>query len=131
MPHLEYTAAAWDRSNKDKIITGLEQVQNQAVRFIAGLKGTRGISEAMAKLGLPPLQQRRKQQRLQLLMRILSGEDTHPALIESYDGLMRHPDNFIQTRAQYHGHSTSMLTNSNVYYNQFLPKTVRELRESN
>ena len=130
MPHLEYAAAAWDTSNKGEI-AGLEQVQNQAVRFIAGLKGTRGIGEAMAKLGLPSLQQRRKQQRLQLLMRILSREDTHPALIESYDELMRPPDNFIQTRAQYHGHPTSMQTNSNLYYNSFLPKTVRELRESN
>ena len=52
MPHLEYAAAAWDASNKEEI-TGLEQVQNQGVRFIAGFKGTRGISEAMAKLGLP------------------------------------------------------------------------------
>ena len=50
-PYLEY-AAAWYKSNKGEI-AGLEQVQNQAVRFIAGLKGTRGISEAMAKLGLP------------------------------------------------------------------------------
>ena len=48
MPHLEYAAAAWDTSNKREI-TGLEQVQNQAVRFIAGLKGTRGISDAMKK----------------------------------------------------------------------------------
>ena len=65
----------------------------------------------MAKqFGLPPLQQRKKQQWLQLLMRILSREDTHPALIESYDELMRHPDNFIQTRAQYHRHLTSMQT---------------------
>ena len=46
----------------------------------------------MAKLGLPSLQQRRKQQRLQLLMRILSREDTQLALIESYDELMRRPD---------------------------------------
>ena len=37
MPHLEYAAAAWDTSNKGEI-AGLEQVQNQAVRFIAGLK---------------------------------------------------------------------------------------------
>ena len=53
MPNLEY-AAAWDTSNNGEI-TGLEQVQNQAVRFIAGLQGTRGISEAMTKLGLSPL----------------------------------------------------------------------------
>ena len=56
----KFAAAAWDTSNKEEI-TGLEQVQNQAVRFIAGLKGTRGISETMAKLGLLALQQRRKQ----------------------------------------------------------------------
>ena len=32
MPHLEYAAEAWDTSNKGEI-AGLEQVQNQAVRF--------------------------------------------------------------------------------------------------
>ena len=71
MPHQEYAAAAWDTSNEGKI-TSMEQVQNQAVWFIAELKGTRGISEAIAKLGLPPLKQRRKQQRLQLLSSALS-----------------------------------------------------------
>ena len=40
MPHLEYAAAAWDTSNKGEIVS-LEQVQNQAVRFIAGIKSTR------------------------------------------------------------------------------------------
>ena len=50
-------------------IVSLEQVQNQAVRLIAGIKGTRGVSEAGEKLYLLSLQQRRKQQRFSLLMR--------------------------------------------------------------
>ena len=37
----------------------------------------------MAKLGLPSLQQSRKQQRLQLLMKILGREDAHPALVSN------------------------------------------------
>ena len=65
---------------------------------------------AYKSLCMPPLQQRIKQQRLQLLMIILSREDTHPVLIESYDELMRRTDNFIQARAQYHGHHTCTTT---------------------
>ena len=53
----------------------------------------------MAKFGLLPLQQRRKQQRLELLMRILSREDTHPALIELYDELVRRPGQFYTNQS--------------------------------
>ena len=41
LPHLEYAAAAWDPSSK-KDISDIEQLQDQAVRFIAGIKGRDG-----------------------------------------------------------------------------------------
>ena len=127
LPHLEYAAAAWDPSNKGEI-KDLELVQNQAIRFIANLKGTRGISEAMDKLGVIPLQQRRQQQRMRLLMRVLSKEDIHPALTESYDKLITIPTNFIQTRSQRHGVPITLQTNRSLFHNSFLPKTIRDLK---
>ena len=127
LPHLEYAAAAWDPNNKSEI-NDLEMVQNQATRFIADLKGTRGISEAMEKLGIVPLQQRRQQQRMRLLMRILSKEEDHPALVDSYNELINIPTNFIQTRSQSQGLPTRLQTNSSLFYNSFLPKTIRELK---
>ena len=65
LPHLEYTAAAWDPNSK-KDISGIEQLQNQAVRFIAGIKGRDGVEDAKTRLGLIPLHKKRRDQRLRL-----------------------------------------------------------------
>ena len=48
LPHLEYTATAWDPSNK-KDISDIEQLQDQAVRFIAGIKGRDGVEDAKTR----------------------------------------------------------------------------------
>ena len=59
LSHLEYAAAAWDpRSKKD--ISDIEQFQDQAVRFIAGIKGRDGVEDAKTRLGLIPLHNKRK-----------------------------------------------------------------------
>ena len=78
--HLEY-AAAWDLSSK-KDISNIEQLQDQAVRFIAGIKGRDGVEDANTKLGLFP-QHKRRYQRLRLLMRILAKEEYHSSLSKS------------------------------------------------
>ena len=74
LPHLEYASAAWDPSSK-KDITNIEAVQTQAIRFIACIKGRDGVPDAQSRLGLQPLDQRRKSQRISLLMNILSKEE--------------------------------------------------------
>ena len=72
--HLEYAAAAWDpSSNKD--ISYIEQLEDQEVRFITGIKGRDGVEDATTRLGLIPLHKRRRGQRLKLLMRILAKEE--------------------------------------------------------
>ena len=54
--HLEYAAAAaWDPSSK-KNISDIEQLQDQPVRFIAGIKERVGVEDAKNSLGLIPLQ---------------------------------------------------------------------------
>ena len=128
LPHLEYASAVWDPTST-KATNALEMVQNQATRFISNLKGREGVTDAKEKLGLKPLQERRQSQRLSLLMRILSKEESHPALCSSYDDLMDRPSNFIQTRAQSRGLPTSISCNHTLYHNSFLPRTIRELKE--
>ena len=61
-------------------MNSIEIVQHQAVRFIAGLKGRESVTDAKEKLLLEPLEQRRKNQRLAFLMRILSEEGKHSTL---------------------------------------------------
>ena len=82
LSHLEYAAAVWDPSSKkDKAdIEQLQEVQDQAVRFIAGIKERDGVEDAKARLGLVPLHKRRRDQRLRLLMRILVKEEHHSSL---------------------------------------------------
>ena len=41
LPHLEYAAVSWNPSSK-KDISDIKQLQDQAVRFIAGIKGRDG-----------------------------------------------------------------------------------------
>ena len=100
LPHLEYAAASWDPSSK-KDISDIEQLQDQAVRFIAGIKGRDGVEDAKTKLGLIPLHKRRRDQRLRLLMRILAKEEAHH--LESYNEIMNQPATTMLTRSQMRG----------------------------
>ena len=48
LPHLEYSAAAWESSSK-RNISDIEQLQEQAVRFIACIIGRNGVDEAQTR----------------------------------------------------------------------------------
>jgi len=126
-PHLEYSASVWDPAGKT-LIHDIEMVQNTAVRFIDSIKGREGVTRSKEDLGLDTLQTRRKNQRFNLLMRILSEEDSHSALCASYEQLINLPDNFVQTRAQSKGIPASIYTRNSSFYNSFLPRTIRELK---
>ena len=87
--HLEYAAGAWTPSSK-KDISDIEQLQDQAVQFIAGIKGRDGVEDAKTRLGLIPLHKRRRDQRLRLLIiRILVKEERHSSLYESDNEIMK------------------------------------------
>ena len=96
LPQLEYAAATWDPSSK-KGISDTEQLQDQAVRLIAGIKGRNGVEDAKTRLGLIPLRKRRRDQRLRLLMRILAKEEHHSSLSESYNEIMKQPATTMTT----------------------------------
>ena len=84
LSHLEYAASAWN-PNSRKDISDIEQYQDQAERFIAGIKGRIGVEYAKSRLGLVLLDKRRRDQRLSLLMHNLSKEEHHSSLSESYN----------------------------------------------
>ncbi|KAF6033852.1 hypothetical protein EB796_007840 [Bugula neritina] len=70
------------------LIKGIEQVQNNAIRFITKLKSRDSITAAHDKLNLETLTNRRFKLRYNLLLRLLSNEGNHASLTNSYDELM-------------------------------------------
>ena len=115
-----------DPSSK-KNISDIEQLQNQAVQFIAGIKGRDGVEDAKTKLGLIPLHKRRRDQRLRLLMRILAKEH-HSSLSESYNEIMKQPATTMTTRSQTREILATFRTNNTQYHNTVLPRTIRDLK---
>ena len=104
-------------------------VQNQAVRFILNLKGRDSVFEAAEKLYISSLEARKKTQGFSLLMRILAVGDKHAALSTSYDHLMNQKRVSMQTRAQANGLPLTLYARNSLYYNSFLPRTIRDLKE--
>ncbi|KAF6020634.1 hypothetical protein EB796_021051 [Bugula neritina] len=83
-PQLEDAAAIWDL-RLQYLIKDIEQVQNNAIRFIAKLKGRDSITAASDKLNLETLPDRRFKLRHKLLLRLLSNEKNHASLTCSYE----------------------------------------------
>jgi len=77
----------WDLTNKCAC-EETEHVQNQAIRYIANLKGRCGISDAWTELQLKTLAGRRRDHKITLLLRILSDEERHETLSSAYDELL-------------------------------------------
>ena len=109
-------------------MSDIEQLQDQAVRFIAGIKGRDGVEDAKTRLGLIPLHTRKRDQRLRLLMRFLAKEEHHSSLSESYNEIMKQPATTIITRSQTRGIPATFRTNNTQYHNSFLPRTIRNLK---
>ena len=119
----------WAPSSK-KDIPDIEQLQDQAVRFIAGINFKRmdGVEDVKTtRLGLIPLHKRRRNQRLRLLMRILAKEKHHPSLFESYNEIMNQHTMTMTTKSQASGIPASFRTNNTQYHNNFLPQTIHAL----
>ena len=72
LPQLGYAAAAWDPSSR-KDIPEIEQFQDQAVQFIAGIKRRDDVEDAKTRLGLIPLH-KIGETIMRFLMRVLAKE---------------------------------------------------------
>ena len=113
-----------------KHIDQIEMGQQRAVRSLSKLRGREGVTSEKESFGWELLQDRREDARVKLLLKILSS-DTHAPLA----------DNFINMAAQqtaHHSHVIRSVTSSRplaitatkqVYFNNFLPKTSKDLRE--
>lgn len=127
-PHVEYASAVWD-TTLGYLDHDIEMVQHNAVRFICNLKGRDSVSEAVESLGLETLGKRREKGRHSLLHRILSNEQSHNALVTSYEELMNARSAMApSTRSAARGDPPTIFAKTSAYYNSFLPKTVRELK---
>ena len=126
-PILEYADSAWDPCNKQTIYT-IEMIQNRAVRFIKNLKGRESVTDARDQLGLSSLQDRRKNHRVSLLMKILSNESQH-TLATAYDELLNdRKGTTVTTRAASRGEPTSISACKRLFHESFLPRTIRDMR---
>jgi hypothetical protein len=127
-PLLEYASDVWDPFLKKDIRT-IEMVQHKAVRYILGLKGICSISDSMEKLELSTLEERRSINRKKTLVHLIEDSDRHKALMHFYDNLVFN-EGSIQTRSCRMALPKAPRTNTGVFHNSFLPKTMRELRLS-
>jgi len=111
------------------LIKDIEQVQNNAIKFIDKLKGRDSITAARDKLNLETLADIRFKLRHELLLRLLSNEENHASLTNSYDELMNSKtQNTRSTRASNRVDPPTIFAKSAAYYSSFLPKTVWELK---
>ena len=102
-------------------------VQSQSVRIMCRLKGRRGVTTEAKKI--LQLDTRRKNSRLKLLHKILSGKHTQPVLwSSSYDDIMNQPKATVQTRSQSGNEPGSISTARTCFYNHFLSHTIRGLK---
>ena len=125
-PILEYGSSLWDPHSKS-LVYDIGMVQNRAIRFICGLKGRKdSISEARKSLGLCQLSDRRLNNRLKLLLRMM--DDSHPSLSDFVECEANPNPHSHQTRAQTSHLLHSLPCNSNIYFQSFLPRTIRDLR---
>jgi hypothetical protein len=72
-PHLEFSSPAWSPWAQADIQT-LEKVQEQALRWTSGLKGTT-YAERCAEVGLETLEARRNVQDMMQVFKIIKGVD--------------------------------------------------------
>jgi hypothetical protein len=127
-PHVEYAASVWDTS-VDYLMHDIEMVQHSAIRFISTLKGRDSVTAAREKLELETLADRRTKIRHALLLRLLSNEEKHESLTAAYEELINdRPANAAVTRAVSRGDPPTIYAKRSVYYNSFLPRTVRETK---
>ena len=114
---LDYSSTVWDpHLNKD--INRIENIQRKAARFVeSDYKQTSSATSMMDELGWKPLHERRREQRLTLLFKIVNDLVAIPA-----DQYIRYNNRTSRNR-----HSKQLKVesvNSVIYKNSFFPRTI-------
>ena len=119
-PILEYSGAIWDNCNNEDSIL-LEAVQIEAMRIITGATKLCGISKLYEDTGFITLSKRRELQKLTIFYKMMNG------LAPEY--LNRLVPSLVQDTSRYSLRNSNNLntvcSNSNLYYNSFVPSTIR------
>ena len=105
----------------------IEMVQHKAVRLILNLKGICNITEGLKKLELPTLENRRTTSRKSTLIKFLENSDKHQSLIDFYNKLIT-SNECAHTRSATKGLPKAVMANTDIFYNSFMPRTMRDLR---
>ena len=119
-PLLEYSCSVWDNcSTENKKI--LESIHTEAARIITGSTKLCNIEKLYSELGWETLQERRNKQKLIIFYKILHNEaptylnDMIPPIVQNTNRYnLRNSSDICTLRCR-----------TNLYYNSFLPSTVR------
>ena len=119
-PTLEYSGVVWDNCTKqDKNL--LEDIQIEAMRIVTGATKLCSIDKLYIDTGWEKLKARREKQKLIIFYKMINR------LCPDYLNQLV-PDS-VQTRTQYSlrnsNNMSTIRTNTELYYNSFLPSTVR------
>ena len=116
---LDYSSTIWDPHLKQDI-DRIENIQRRAARFVqSDYTRTSSVTSMMEELGWKPLHERRREQRLTLLYKIVNDLVAIPA------------DQHItyNNRRLRHGHNKQLkivTVNSEAYRNSFFPRTIKD-----
>lgn len=115
---LEYATSVWDPTHIN-LITALEMVQNNSVRFIrANYSRTASITSMKSDLSLPSLSLRRKVSRIALFHKMYHHPDLRDRLIPQ--------PSYVSHRTD-HRHKVGFAScNTEYFYQSFLPRTSRD-----
>ena len=123
-PLLEYCDAVWDNASTESK-KQLEAVHNEAARIITGVTKLCSISNLLSDLGWESLQARRTKHKLIIFYKIING--LTPEYLQSLIPPM------VQNTTSYNLRNSSDLRNiqarTNIFYNSFLPSTIRAWNE--
>ena len=124
LPHVEYCSSVWDPHTKSNI-KKIEAVQRRAARFILNDYGRESSVTAMLQaLDLPPLEDRRKINRLTMMHKIVHQKVDLP--LEGHLQFNRRGEGVVTTR----NHNPLSLnvprTRTNCFQNSFFPKTAKD-----
>ena len=120
-PLLEYADVVWDNCSQYEV-NELEKIQNEAARIVTGATKLVSINSLLLEVGWESLSSRRKKHKLQLLFKMQNdlSPDYLSSLVPSFVGnSSSYPlRNATDLRTPY--------ARSQLYYNSFLPSTIRD-----
>ena len=119
-PLLEYCDSVWDNSSS-KMKKKLDAIHVEAARTITGATKLCSIDKLLSELGLDTLQSKRDKHKLVIFYKIMNGL-TPDYLRDLVLPLVQEASNYNLRNSD---HIQTFHANTNLFYNSFLPSTIR------